>query len=72
VVLGWHTGFEGMDTVRGIYRRLAKGATHVHFEARRIDRADIPEGDAFTTWLDEQWLELDAKVGARLSGGEER
>jgi 1-acyl-sn-glycerol-3-phosphate acyltransferase len=69
VVVGWHTGFEGMDTVRGIYRRLAKGATHVHFEARRIDRADVPEGGGFTAWLDAQWLELDEKVHAQLSAG---
>jgi hypothetical protein len=41
----------------------------VHFEARRIDRADVPEGGGFTAWLDAQWLELDEKVHTQLSAG---
>ena len=32
------------------------------FTARRIPRADVPSGDAFTAWIDQHWLTLDDAV----------
>jgi 1-acyl-sn-glycerol-3-phosphate acyltransferase len=62
VVLAWHVGFDGLDTFGGIVRHLARTPRPVVFVARRITRTDVPSGDAFTTWLDDRWLELDRAV----------
>ncbi len=67
VVLAWHVGFDGLDTFGGILRHLARTPRPVVFAARRITRADVPSGDAFTTWLDDRWLELDRSVGDLLA-----
>jgi hypothetical protein len=32
-----------------------------------VPRTDVPTGDAFTSWLDEHWLELDRSVGELLA-----
>ncbi len=69
VVLAWHVGFDGMDTFGGILGGvppLFVGRT-IRFVARRVPRAEVPSGEAFTTWLDEQWLLLDAEVDAALA-----
>ena len=58
-----------MDTFPGILAGvppLFVGRT-IRFVARRVPRAEVPAGDAFTTWLDEQWLVLDAEVDAALA-----
>jgi hypothetical protein len=34
----------------------------VQFHARRVDRAQVPSGDAFTAWLDDQWVRVDHDV----------
>ena len=62
VVIGWHVGFEGLDTFGGILRHLARKPRPIRFRARRIKRSDVPTGDAFTRWLDDQWLEADRAV----------
>lgn len=67
VVLAWHVGFDGLDTFGGILRHLARTPPPVVFAARRVGRADVPSGDAFTPWLDERWLELDRSVGSLLA-----
>jgi hypothetical protein len=36
------------------------------FAARRVPRADVPSGDAFTAWLDNRWIELDEQVDQLL------
>lgn len=62
VVVAWHAGFDGLDTFGGILRRLAAPPAPVQFHARRIDRANVPTGDEFTAWLDDQWLQADRDV----------
>ena len=71
VVIGWHVGFEGLDTFGGILRALSRPFAPVRFVLRRIPRAEIPNVDtadetAFVTWLDEQWIDLDSQVGEAL------
>jgi 1-acyl-sn-glycerol-3-phosphate acyltransferase len=66
VVIGWHVGFEGLDTFGGILRHLARTPRPIRFRARRIKRSEVPIGEAFTRWLDDQWLETDRAVGELL------
>lgn len=69
VVLAWHIGFDGMDTFPGILAGvppLFVGRT-IRFAARRVPRSEVPAGEAFTEWLDQRWLELDAEVDAALA-----
>ena len=68
VAVGWHVGFEGMDTFGGIMRRMPPlSGRACRFVVSRIDRADVPSGDGFTEWLDDLWLDLDSEVDASLS-----
>lgn len=62
VVIAWHVGFDGLDTFGGILRHLARRPAPVQFHARRVPRADVPMGDAFTRWLDDQWVRADTDV----------
>ncbi len=62
VIVAWHVGFDGLDTFGGILRYLARRPRTVQFHARRIARADVPDGPAFTQWLDDQWLQSDRAV----------
>lgn len=66
VVIGWHVGFDGLDTFGGILRHLARPPRLVEFHARRVARRDVPEGEAFAAWLDDQWLRVDADVDLLL------
>lgn len=81
VVIGWHVGFEGLDTFGGMLRALSRPFPPVRFALRRIPRSDIPSvaasaessdggtldnGTAFTEWLDEQWIALDRIVDEAL------
>ncbi len=66
VIVAWHIGFDGLDTFGGILRYLARRPRTVQFHARRILRADVPEGQAFTRWLDDQWLQSDSSVDELL------
>ena len=66
VVLAWHVGFDGLDTFGGILRHLSHRPRPVVFTARRVPRADVPSGDAFTAWLDDRWIELDEQVDQLL------
>lgn len=67
VVIAWHVGFDGLDTFGGILRHLARPPRPVQFHARRIRRDDVPSGDAFTRWLDDQWILSDRAVHELLS-----
>jgi hypothetical protein len=66
VVVGWHVGFDGLDTFGGILRHLAGRPRLVEFHARRIPRGEVPAGEQFSAWLDEQWLRVDADVDSLL------
>ena len=67
VVLAWHTGFDGLDSFGGMMRRLARPLPPVRFVMRRVPRAEVPAGDAFDRWLDDEWLAMDAEVDRALS-----
>ncbi len=67
VVLAWHTGFDGLDSFRGMLERVGEPLVPVRFVTRRVQRADVPDGAAFGPWLDEQWLRLDREVDAALT-----
>lgn len=69
VVVGWHAGFDGLDTFGGILRRLARRPAPVQFAARRIPREQVPSGEQFTVWLDQVWLQADAAVHDLLHPG---
>ena len=63
VIIGWHVGFDGLDTFGGILRALAHKPPAVRFRLRRISRAEVPfAGDDFTEWLDAIWLQTDHDV----------
>ncbi|MEO7370923.1 MAG: lysophospholipid acyltransferase family protein [Ilumatobacteraceae bacterium] len=67
IVIGWHVGFDGLDTFGGILRHLAHKPTPVRFRARRVARADVPTTEpAFTEWLDDVWLQADRDVHAMM------
>jgi 1-acyl-sn-glycerol-3-phosphate acyltransferase len=68
VVLAWHTGFDGLDSFGGIVSKLAKPLPPVRFVVRRVPRDEVPTGDGFVLWLDDQWLRMDAEVDAALNG----
>jgi hypothetical protein len=67
IVLVWHTGFDGRDTVGGILERLGQAPRTAKLVARRVPRRDVPDGAAFSRWLDDQWLRMDAEVDAELA-----
>ncbi|CAN5487205.1 hypothetical protein BH10ACT2_BH10ACT2_12740 [soil metagenome] len=67
VVIGWHVGFEGLDSFGGILRHLARSPRPIRFRTRRIARTEVPTGDAFTRWLDDVWLEADTAVDELLA-----
>jgi 1-acyl-sn-glycerol-3-phosphate acyltransferase len=66
IVIGWHIGFDGLDTFSGILRHLAHKPPPVRFKARRISRAEVPMGDAFIEWIDEVWVQADHAVHSML------
>ncbi len=68
VVIAWHSGFEGFDTFGGIVAGIGRGAPRVSFGAARFDRAEVPaDPAAFAAWLDDRWLEADARVHEQLA-----
>ena len=66
IVIGWHVGFEGLDTFGGVLRHLARSPRPIRFCARRIARGDVPTGEGFTRWLDDEWLQTDRAVDELL------
>lgn len=67
VVTMWHSGFDGMDTFKGIVRHLAKSAVHVHVKVVEHQRSTVATGEAFIAWLDTQWVAMDESVSRHLS-----
>lgn len=66
VVLAWHVGFDGLDTFGGILRHLGRRPRPVQFHAHRVARSDVPDGERFTRWLDDAWLQADRAVHTLL------
>lgn len=69
VVLAWHTGFDGLDTFGGMISKLSKPLPPVRFVMRRVPRSEVPDGDGFAAWLDDQWLGMDTEVDEALTAG---
>lgn len=71
VVVMWHVGFDGLDTFAGVRRRIAHAEPSALVVLETHARSSVPTGDEFDSWLDDRWLEIDAKVvaadAARLS-----
>jgi len=67
VITMWHSGFDGMDTFRGIVKHLAKSAVRVQVRVVEHQRATVATGEAFVAWLDEQWIAMDAAVAQLIS-----
>lgn len=72
VVLAWHVGFEGLDSFGGILKALSRSFQPIRFVARRVPNSEVPTGEAFVAWLDEQWLNMDREVGLALLARNER
>lgn len=68
VVVLWHVGFDGLDTFGRIIAALADGAPRARVVLEHHDRASVPGGDAFMAWLDDRWVDMDAKVAAAAVG----
>jgi 1-acyl-sn-glycerol-3-phosphate acyltransferase len=66
VLTMWHSGFDGMDTFKGIVRQLAKSAVKVHVRVVEHHRSTVASGEAFVAWLDQQWTLMDESVARHL------
>ena len=66
VLTMWHSGFDGLDTFSGILRHLGRAKANVHVRVEEISRASIPSGEAFVSWLDAKWVEMDNAVRRQL------
>ena len=64
VVVMWHVGFDGLDTFAGVRRRIAHAQPSAKVVLELHPRSSVPDGDGFEAWLDDRWLEIDAKVVA--------
>lgn len=64
VVVMWHVGFDGLDTFAGVRRRIASANPSAKVVLELHRRESIPDGEEFEAWLDDRWLEIDAKVVA--------
>lgn len=67
VITMWHSGFDGMDTFRGIVKHLAKSAVRVQVRVVEHQRATVATGEAFVAWLDDQWIAMDTAVAQLIS-----
>jgi 1-acyl-sn-glycerol-3-phosphate acyltransferase len=66
VLTMWHSGFDGLDTFSGILSHLGRAKANVHVRVEEISRASIPSGEAFVSWLDAKWVEMDIAVQRQL------
>ena len=65
--VGWAVGRGSGPRVTGDDDAPQIGGDHVivkpvQFQARRIPRPEVPSGDEFTRWLDDQWVQADLAV----------
>lgn len=68
VLTMWHSGFDGMDTFKGIVQVLAKRAVRVHVRIVEHHRSTVATGEAFVAWLDTQWTLMDDSVTRHMAG----
>ncbi len=66
VLTMWHSGFDGLDTFSGILSHLGRAKANVHVHVEEISRTSIPSGEAFVSWLDAKWVEMDIAVQRQL------
>ena len=66
VLVMWHSGFDGLDTFSGILSHLGRAKAKVHVHVEEISRSLIPSGEAFVSWLDAKWVEMDNAVRRQL------
>jgi 1-acyl-sn-glycerol-3-phosphate acyltransferase len=66
VLTMWHSGFDGLDTFSGILSHLGRAKANVHVRVEEISRSSIPSGEAFVSWLDAKWVEMDIAVQRQL------
>ncbi len=65
VVIGGHTGFDGVRTLNDFWRGALVGR-RIRVEFWRIPAAEIPrDAEERNRWLFDRWAELDRWVGAR-------
>jgi 1-acyl-sn-glycerol-3-phosphate acyltransferase len=66
VITMWHSGFDGLDTFKGIVHHLARRAIRVHVKIIEHHRSTVASGEAFVDWLDAQWLAMDEAVSRQF------
>lgn len=67
VVVGWHTGFDDMESVTGIIAAVGRRRTPITVGLRRVDPPDRLDSPTVEAWLDALWLELDRSVAGELA-----
>lgn len=66
VITMWHSGFDGLDTFKGIVHHLARRAIRVHVKITEHHRSTVASGEAFVEWLDAQWIAMDDAVARQF------
>jgi 1-acyl-sn-glycerol-3-phosphate acyltransferase len=69
VAVGWHVGFDGLDTFAGILAALARPRTPIRMRVARVDPPSQLEGAEFDRWLDDLWVQVDRDVATLGAGG---
>ena len=67
VLTMWHSGFDGLDTFSGVLRHLGRQKARVVVHVDEFLRKDVPSGDDFVKWLDDQWVRMDQAVAAQVA-----
>ncbi len=67
VLLMWHSGFDGLDTFKGILARLREGRPRARVVVERFVRDEIERSGAFADWLDDRWLHMDEMVARSIN-----
>lgn len=68
VLLMRHSGFDGLDTFKGILARLRQGPPRARVVVERFVREEIDRAEAFADWLDDKWLQMDDLVALAIEG----
>ena len=67
IVVGWHSGFDDMESVAGIIAAVGRKRTPVTVGLRRVDPPDLLDSTSVEAWLDTLWLDLDRSIAASLA-----
>jgi 1-acyl-sn-glycerol-3-phosphate acyltransferase len=62
IVVGWHVGFDGLDSFPRIVSALGRGPVTVRMRFRRVTPPTELDGVRFERWLDDLWLGVDRDV----------